>query len=152
GYRTPDTASANRRFIDSSVDAALVEAICEDSKKLAESPKGADQIVPEIAIHPVRQTRGHPTERNHRVPVKFVQPHFVLEEPEQFWLREFQWIDVGRTTSVLRADFAIHPDAERDTCAHKHQRKKEHRLNQARAVKAYGFDGQVDNQPGPPGR
>src|SRR5262249_57879621 len=88
-----------------------------------------------MTVHPVRQTRTRPTERDDRASIKFVDPHFIFEESEHLGLREFERISVGGTLSVLHASFTIYPDTERNARAHKNQGKKKHRLNQERELK-----------------
>ena len=92
-----------------------------------------------MTVHPIGQTRAHPTKRDDRASIKFVDPHFIFEEPEQLGLREFERISVGGTLSTLRTGFAIDPNTEHNARAYKNQRKKECRLNQAPELKVCRF-------------
>ena len=97
----------------------------ESSEELTQSRRIRALGDPEMTVHPIGQTRAHPTERDDRASIKFVDPHFIFEKPEQLGLREFERINVGGTLSILRTGFAIHPNTERNARPHKNQRKKE---------------------------
>ena len=134
GHQSTQTTGADCRLIDSSIDSALINAGRKNSEELTDRADSAHQAIPEMTVHPIGQTRAHPTERDDRASIKFVDPHFIFEESKQLGLREFERIDVGGTLSILHASFAIHPDAERNARPHKDQRKKKRRLNQARKL------------------
>ena len=111
----------------------------ESSEKLTDRAESKHQTIPEITVHPIGQTRAHPTKGDYRASIKLVDPHFIFEEPKQLGLRELERINVGRTLSILRTGFAIHPDTKRNARPYKDQRKKECRLNQARELEVCRF-------------
>src|SRR5260370_32488946 len=129
GQQTAQTASANCRFINSGVDAAFVYIGCKYSKELADCAEAAYQTIPEIAIHPVGQTRAGPSERDDRPRIQLIDPHLVCEEPEQRRLRVLEWINFSGSLAILRASFAIEPDAQRDPTADEQERNENHRLD-----------------------
>ena len=139
GHQATQTTGAYGRFIDPSIDSALINSGGESSEELTNRAESAHQAIPEMAVHPIGQTRAHPTERDDRASIKLVDPHFIFEEPEQLGLREFERIGVGGTLSMLRTGFAIHPNTERNARPYKNQRKKECRLNQARELEVCRF-------------
>src|SRR2546421_2380 len=124
---------------ESNAASALINSGRESSEELTDRAESAHQTIPEMTVHPIGQTRAHPTERDDRAGIKLVDPHFIFEKPEQLGLREFERISVGGTLSILRAGFAVHPDTERNAGPHKNQRKKEGRLNQARELEVCRF-------------
>ena len=107
------------------IDSALINTCRKSSEELPDRADSAHQAIPEMTIHPIRQTRAHPTERDDCASIKFVDPHFIFEESKQLGLREFERINIGGTLAILRAGFAIHPDTERNARPHKDQRKKD---------------------------
>src|SRR5262249_14185946 len=109
--QTAQTAGAGCRFIHSSVDAALINIGCKYSTELADCAEAAHQTIPEITTHPVGQTRAGPGERDDRPRIQLIDPHLVCEELEQGRLRIFEWIDFSGSFAILRASFAIEPDA-----------------------------------------
>src|SRR6478609_7510627 len=113
GQQTAQTASAHCRFIHSGIDAALVHIGCKYSKELPECAKAAHQTIPEITIHPVGQTCAGPCESDDRPRIQLIDPHLVCEEPKQCRLRVLEWINFSGSISILRASFAIKPDAQR---------------------------------------
>src|SRR5439155_12575832 len=115
GHQPAEPASASRGLIDSSIYAALINTACKDSKKLADGAEAAHQAIPKIAIHPVGQTRAHPTARDDCVSIKFVDPHFVCEESKQCRLRILEWVNFSWAISILHTGFAIHPQTDADT-------------------------------------
>src|SRR5262249_38511770 len=129
-HHAAEPASADGGFIDSSVYATLINIARKDPQKLADCGKAAHKAIPEIAIQPVGQTRAHPTERDDRVRIEFVDPHFVCEETKQCGLRIFEWVDLSWAISIPRAGLAIHPQTDANTHTDEHERNKEHRLNQ----------------------
>src|SRR6266545_332906 len=80
GIKTAKTAGASGGLIDSRIDAVLIDTGRKNSKELTDPAKSAHQAIPELAVHPVGQTRTHPTERDDRASIKFIDPHFILEE------------------------------------------------------------------------
>src|SRR5207247_3878389 len=101
------------RFIDTSIDAALVHIGCNYSKELADCAEAAHQAIPEITIHPVGETRAGPCKSDDRPRVQLIDPHLVCEEPEQRRLHVLEWINFGGSISILHPSFAISPDTQR---------------------------------------
>src|SRR5262249_50290977 len=130
GHQPTKAASANGGFIDSGIDATLIHATSEHCKDLPDCAEATHKSIPEIAIQPVGQTRSHPTERDDRVSIKFVDPHFIGEKATQCGLRIFEWVDLSRATSSFHPSLAIHPKSDADARTHQDEGKKEHRLNQ----------------------
>src|SRR5258707_10128784 len=124
GHQTTQTTGAYGRLIDPSIDSALINRGGKSSEELTNRAESAHQAIPEMAVHPIGQTRAHPTERNDRASIELVDPHFIFEKPEQLGLREFERIGVGGTLSILRTGFSIHPKTQRNPRRYKKQRKK----------------------------
>src|SRR6266487_1684191 len=149
GQQASQTARGYGRFIDSSIDSALINARCKNSKELTDAAESAHQAIPKIAIHPVGKTRGDPTERDNGVIIKFVDPHFICEKPKQPGLRVFQRVDLSWAISIWGTSVAIHPETKADTRTNKHERNEEHWLNQAPDLEVFRFAGEIPMQPWP---
>jgi hypothetical protein len=116
---------------------------------LANSAESADQTIPKIAIHPIGQTCSHPTERDDRARIKFVNPHLVCEEAKQCGLRVFERVDFSWPITISNASLAVHPDAKPGAHSNKRERHEKHRLNQASDLELHNFAGEIRMQPWP---
>src|SRR5258707_4944390 len=124
GHQTTQTTGAYGRLIDPSIDSALINRGGKSSEELTNRAESAHQAIPEMAVHPIGQTRAHPTERNDRASIELVDPHFIFEKPEQLGLREFERIGVGGKHSNLRTGLAKHPHSELDTLRYNNTRQE----------------------------
>src|SRR5258708_5488307 len=149
--QTAQTASANCRFINSGLDAAFVYIGCKYSNELADCTEAAHQTIPEITIPPVGQTRAGPCKSDDRPRIQLIDPHLVCEELEQRRLRVLEWINFSGSVAILRASFAIEPNAQRDPTADEQERNEKHRLDHVCNAEGNRFTREITMQPWPSG-
>src|SRR4051812_480379 len=87
GHEPSQTSSTAGGSIDAGIDPTLVDTFAGDAEELTNHGNGAHEPVPDKAIHEVREPRERTAEGNDAVSVEFIDPHLVLQEPEQRRLR-----------------------------------------------------------------
>src|SRR4029453_2143092 len=81
--------------------------------------------------------------------IQLIDPHLVCEKAEQRRLRVLEWINLRGSISILRARFAIEPEAQCDPSANEDERNEKHGLDQVRHVEANRFTHEITMQPWP---
>src|SRR6478735_398506 len=66
---------------------AFIDASKQASEHPADPPNDADQSIPDKTIQPARDQGGRLADRDDRVGVELVDPHFVFEEAKERGLR-----------------------------------------------------------------
>src|ERR1041384_5371212 len=130
-HQPPEPARPENRFVDAGVNSAFVNAGGKIPEEVSDSADAANQSVPDKTIQPARDERGRFAQRNNRVRIKFVDPHFVFEETKERGLRLLNGISLAGTS--------VNQNSQADSARDKCERNKKHRLDQEIEIESRGF-------------